>query len=369
MEKKPLTDNRWFRVGLFVALWTVLALADAGSTYVAQLKYDKPVTWELALRRSFKECYAFGFLAIGIVWLCNRVRLESVHFKRWFATHFATSLLFAPTCVALCSWLIAGERSVQDGSILTFSFLFKKLIIHYAVANLIMYWVVVLAHLGWTSYERSRGCELKEAELHRQLVEARLDALRMQINPHFLFNTLHTISALLHEDPEAADRVVARLSELLRSSLDQSKAQEVPLREELAFLDRYLEIEQTRFGERLKVERIIEPGLQEALVPCLILQPLVENAIRHGIEQREETGRLAISARRDNGVLELSVSDNGSGLPEDADAPREGIGLSNTRSRLHHLYGDNQQLELKRAPGGGLEVRITIPYRTAAMAS
>ena len=369
MEKKRLTENRWFRVGLFIALWTVLALAEAGSTYVAQLKYDKPVTWELAFRRSFKEWYAFGFLAIGILWLCNRVRLESVGFKRWFATHFAASLVFAPTCVALCSWLMAGERSVQDGSILTFSYLFNKLIIHYAVFDLIMYWVIVLGHLGWTSYQRSRACDLTEAELHRQLVEARLDALRMQLNPHFLFNTLHTISALLHENPEAADRVVARLSELLRVSLDQSKAQEVPLSEELAFLDRYLEIEQTRFGDRLKVERIIEPGSQDALVPCLILQPIVENAIRHGIEQREEAGRLAISTRRDNGVLNLSVSDNGNGLPEDTDAPREGIGLSNTRSRLHHLYGDKQQLELKRVPGGGLEVRITIPYRTRATAS
>jgi sensor histidine kinase YesM len=143
----------------------------------------------------------------------------------------------------------------------------------------------------------------------------------------------------------------------------------VPLRDELAFLDRYLEIEQTRFGDRLTVERTIEPDSQDALVPCLILQPLVENAIRHGIEQREETGRLAISARRENGVLELSISDNGTGLPEDADARREGIGLSNTRSRLQHLYGDKQQLELKPAPGGGLEARITIPYRTRGMAS
>ncbi len=369
MEKKRLTENRWFRVGLFIALWTVLALAEAGSTYVAQLKYDKPVTWDLALRRSFKEWYALGFLSIGILWLCNRVRLESVQFKKWFATHFIASLVFAPVSVALCSWLMAGERSVQDGSILTFSFLFKKLSIHYAVFELIIYWMVVLGHLGWSSYQRYRDHELEAAELHRQLVEARLEALRMQLNPHFLFNTLHTISALLHENPEAADRVVARLSELLRVSLDQSKAQEVPLSEELAFLDRYLEIEQTRFGDRLKVERIIEPGSQDALVPCLILQPLVENAIRHGIEQREEAGRLAISTRRDNGVLTLSVSDNGNGLPEDADAPREGIGLSNTRSRLHHLYGESQKLELKRVPGGGLEVRITIPYRTRAMAS
>ena len=125
----------------------------------------------------------------------------------------------------------------------------------------------------------------------------RLDALRMQLNPHFLFNALHAISALIHEKPEAADRMIARLSDLLRLSLDQSKPQEVPLREELDFLDHYLDIEQARFEDRLKVDKQIEPATLEALVPYLVLQPLVENAIHHGIEPREDTGHLTIAAR------------------------------------------------------------------------
>jgi two-component system, LytTR family, sensor kinase len=192
----------------------------------------------------------------------------------------------------------------------------------------------------------------------------------MQLNPHFLFNTLHAVSALIHEDPEAADRVVARLSELLRLSLDQTKPQQVPLHEELVFLDRYLEIEQTRFSDRLKVEKQVSPDVERALVPYLILQPLVENAIRHGIEPREDQGKVIISACRSNGMLQLRITDNGAGLVEQDDAgAREGIGLSNTRSRLKHLYGEDYRLELTSAAGGGLEARIDIPYRTEATTS
>jgi len=189
----------------------------------------------------------------------------------------------------------------------------------------------------------------------------------MQLNPHFLFNTLHTISALIHENPEDADRIVARLSELLRVSLEQSDTQEVPLRQELSFLERYLQIEQTRFQDRLAVEMEVEPGLDHVLVPSLILQPLVENAIRHGIEPREDTGRVKIAARRLDGMLELKVSDNGPGLSESEIAPnREGVGLSNTRSRLSHLYGANHRFDLTPASGGGLEARLLIPCRTEA---
>ena len=365
MENISVTRKWLLRIGFCFALCTALALAESASSYLALMKYEKPITWAQALRQPFKTWYAFGVFSFGILWLCKRIPLEPGRFGRWFAKHFVASLVFALAFVTCIAWLIAGERSVHDGSILKFSYLFTKFAIGDTVWFMLMYWTVVMGNLGWRSYQRHREHELEEAELRQQLVAARLDALRMQLNPHFLFNTLHTISALIHENPEAADRVIARLSDLLRQSLDQSKAQEVPLSDELTFLDQYLEIEQTRFGDRLHVEREIDPGLQNALVPYLILQPLVENAIRHGIEQREERGHLAIRAHHDNGVLELSVTDNGSGLPDDAGAAREGIGLSNTRSRLRHLYGDNQRLELKSVPAGGLEARITIPYRTA----
>jgi two-component system LytT family sensor kinase len=158
--------------------------------------------------------------------------------------------------------------------------------------------------------------------------------------------------------------VLVRLSELLRLTLDQSRPQEVALSEEIAFLEGYLEIEQTRFSDRLQIERNVEPETSDALVPFLILQPLVENAIRHGIEPREGIGRLSIRASRSNGTLQLRVTDNGGGLTGGAVRPGEGIGLSNTRSRLRHLYGENYRLELVPAEGGGLEARIDLPFKT-----
>ena len=343
-----------------------MACVSAFESYLAQLKYDKPVSWGLALRRSFKDWYSYGVLAIGIIWYCGRNRLEHGRAGRWVVKHFAGALVFSAAYVATMAWLLTGEPSVQTkGQILTFEFLIKKLALHYLLMNLILYWIVVFGHSGWHYYQRFRERELQTMQLQRELSDAKLEALRMQLNPHFLFNTLHAISALIHENPEAADRVLARLSELLRLSLDQTKAQEVPLREELAFLDRYLEIEQTRFSDRLSIDKEIAPETQEALVPYLILQPLVENAIRHGIEPREEHGKLAIRARRNNGSLELQVTDNGAGLPDKGDrSVREGIGLSNTRSRLRHLYGDKSRLELVSAQGGGLEARIEIPFHT-----
>jgi two-component sensor histidine kinase len=359
MERKSFTRNRWVCVGLLVGLWTVLALSSGVSTYVSQLLYDKPVGWDLAMRRSFKEWYSIGFLAFGILWLCNRVRLQAVGFRRWLVIHLGAAVVFSALCVALVSWLTAGERSVQDGSILTFSFLFKKLGVHYFVWDVMLYWTIVVGHLGWTSFQGYREREVQAAQLQQQLVEARLQALRMQINPHFLFNTLNTVSALIHDNPHAADRMVVRLSELLRRTLDHGETQEIALREEIEFLKGYLEIEEARFGDRLAVELRVEPGTEDLLVPYLLLQPLVENAIRHGIEPREEPGRIEISVRRDGDRLELRVKDNGDGIAH----KREGIGLSNTRWRLAHLYPDNFSFDLINGTSGGLEARIRIPCR------
>src|SRR3989442_698220 len=363
------TAKRLSLIGvLFFGLSTVVALLLSLGTYISGVGVDQPVPLRPLLRQEFKDWYACGALSLGVLWFCGRNRLEPGRMKQWVLVHFAAACAFSAIYTILNCWLIAGEQSIAvPGKILTFSYLLKKTAIHSIVMNVIIYWLVVFGHFGWHYYQRYRERELQAAELGRELVEARLDALRMQLNPHFLFNTLHAISALIHEDPEAADRMVARLSELLRLSLDQSKPQQVPLSEEMAFLDRYLEIERTRFGERLKIEKQVELDTQTALVPFLLLQPLVENAIRHGIEPREQGGHVAIAARRNNGLLELRVRDDGAGLPRGAGAPaRQGIGLSNTQSRLRHLYGENFRFELADLPEGGLEARIAIPYHTEA---
>jgi signal transduction histidine kinase len=351
---------------VFVGAWTALALLAAAEIYVAQLHWDKPVTWTLAMRRAFKEFYSYAFLSLGVLWLCNRMPLQAGRRARWIAQHMAGGLLFSLAHVALVSLLEAGELSVQTGEVLTFRYLFHMLAFNLTCSNLFKYWIFVLGHLGWQYYRRYRERELQAAALATELVQARLQALRMQINPHFLFNTLNAISALIHENPNAADRMIVRLSGLLRETLDRGDVQEVPLREEIDFLKSYLEIEQMRFPDRLTVTFEIEPKSNELLVPHLILQPLVENALRHGIMPREEAGRIEISARVVDGEhLELKVRDNGNGLsPANGTPEREGIGLKNVRSRLAQLYGGAQEFTLGNASGGGVEARIRIPCCT-----
>jgi LytS/YehU family sensor histidine kinase len=209
-----------------------------------------------------------------------------------------------------------------------------------------------------------RDRQVQAAELESLLHEAQLQALRNQLNPHFLFNTLHSIAELVHENPPLAEQLILRLGELLRKVLASSVAQEVPLGEELDFIKAYIEIEQMRLGERLRVEWDIAPDLADAKVPALILQPLVENAIQHGIAPSDQPGTLVIRARRDDGFLHLQVRDSGPGLIADTDTRPDGIGLSNTEARLQRLYGAMQRFEL--TSDNGLTVNLRVPLATTS---
>ena len=228
--------------------------------------------------------------------------------------------------------------------------------------EMMTYWAIVgLSHaLRYHSEAQDRALRTSQLETH--LAEARLEALQRQLQPHFLFNTLNTISALMHRDVNAADNMIAKLSDLLRISLYNVGVQEVPLNQELDFLSKYLEIEQTRFRDRLTVVFDVQPETLDALVPNLVLQPLVENAIKHGIGPRAAPGQIEIRSRRLGSMLELEIKDNGVGLSAArlTDFNR-GIGLGNTRSRLQHLYGSSHRFEFRQPPGGGLSVLIAIP--------
>ena len=206
--------------------------------------------------------------------------------------------------------------------------------------------------------------ERRTLELETRLTQANLLALKMQLQPHFLFNTLNAISSLIHENPKAADDMVGSLSQFLRTTLEVSSENEVPLRKELDFVDRYLEIQQTRFGDRLRIHREVEAGIMDALVPPLILQPLAENAIRYGIEPREAGGTVSIRAARTGSALRLEVSDDGAGF-KGGELLRagNGIGLSNTKTRLQELYGDRHQFKLTANQPAGACVKIEIPVR------
>jgi two-component sensor histidine kinase len=220
------------------------------------------------------------------------------------------------------------------------------------------YLAIVCAAHALHFYRRSQERERLEASL----AKARLEALKMQLQPHFLFNSLNAITALVHKDADAAEEMLAALADLLRLTLETSGDQELPLQRELKFVESYLAIEHVRFGDRLRFQLDIDPETRGALVPNFLLQPLVENAVRHGLEPRSGEGLLTVEAKRDRETLRLAVSDNGVGLPNAA-APPEGIGLRNTRERLRELYGDKASLDLRNAKG--LRVEVSLPFHLA----
>ncbi|MDQ3282130.1 MAG: histidine kinase [Acidobacteriota bacterium] len=223
------------------------------------------------------------------------------------------------------------------------------------------YWLILLAFYAWDYLRESRAQAVRAAEIAERAARAELDALRAQLDPHFLFNTLNSISSLMYTDIDAADRMMTRLGELLRIAMERNAEQEVPLREELAIASRYVEIEKIRFEERLTVDFDIAPDALDVRVPPLLLQPLVENAIRHGISKRPDGGRLAVRARLENGTLNIRVTDDGISILAD----RERVGLGNTRARLRTLYGDAASLRLARADDHGTVAEIILPQRRA----
>jgi LytS/YehU family sensor histidine kinase len=212
-------------------------------------------------------------------------------------------------------------------------------------------------------YGKYRERELRAAQLESGLTRAHLQLLKSQLHPHFLFNTLNAISSLIHTDVESADRVIARLGDLLRLALDDFGAQEAPLARELEVVRSYLEIEQARLGPRLKVRVHADPDVGEALTPTFLLQPLVENAIRHGVAPRAGPGRVDVRAWREHDRLCLEVRDDGPGISPE---PGRGVGLSNTRARLQHLYGVEQRLDVRNDPCGGCVATVTMPFREQA---
>jgi len=236
-----------------------------------------------------------------------------------------------------------------------------------AALDVLVYWSLVALCQAITNFRSSQERERRAAELEARFTSAKLQALRMQINPHFLFNTLNSIAALVYVNPRAADEMLGDLSELLRRSLDSMEEQEIPLAQELEFIGAYLRIEQKRFGERLRLEQSVPDELMKALVPALILQPLVENAIRHGIEPRRGPGLISIEAKQEDKHLRLIVRDNGRGLPgaDVNSSVRRGIGLANTQARLQGLYGRDQSFSFGRAEPQGCRVDIHLPFHLA----
>jgi sensor histidine kinase YesM len=238
-------------------------------------------------------------------------------------------------------------------------------VLSHALMDFQRYWYIVLITQAISYYGKYRERELQSSQLEAQLALAQLEVLKIQLEPHFLFNTLNSIAALARYDGEAAENMTLQLSDLLRSSLDAMGVHEVPLSRELTLLQKYIDIQQMRFQDRLTVEMDIAPNTLSALVPNMILQPLVENAIRHGIGPRSAPGHVRITSRVVFDELWLEIADDGVGLTRfDGSIPPEGVGLRNTRARLQQLYTHDHRLIVEDAPGGGCVIKIHIPFRT-----
>lgn len=343
--------------------WTIFGLFMAGQVYFVSVRFGKGMAWSLALLSEMLYAYLWAALTPLVVWLGRRYRLERQHLAGRLALHVPASLLFAMLHKAIYGIAILHIRAQASGSPVTGEAFFQQ-VMTFLDYGVLLYWMIISIDYAVDYYRRYQEKALRAAQLETQLAHAQLQALKMQLQPHFLFNTLNAISVLIQKDPELARQTLGRLSDLLRTTLDSGGVQFVTLGAELAFLDRYLQIERTRFGDRLQVEMAIAAETTAALIPNLILQPLVENAIRHGVSGQRGPAILKISAQRHNGNLHLEVRDNGRGLPPAFDpAGQTGIGLRNTRGRLEQLYGRDYRLTLANAEAGGTIVALDIPYR------
>jgi two-component system, LytTR family, sensor kinase len=316
--------------------------------------------------------YVWALLAPVIIGITRRFPLERGKWVRSLPVHLIAVFVVTAVHIGVFEWFrISLHHLLWTGDPMkaTWWSQVTKTFLQNFDYEMMAYWAIVAVYSAVQYHGEAQDRALKASRLDAQLAEAQLQALQRQLHPHFLFNTLNAISALMHRDVEAADQMLARLSDLLRIALDQRGQQEVPLKDELEFLQKYLEIEQARFGDRLTVEFVIDPETLDAQVPNLILQPLVENSIRHAVAVRIEPGHIAVKAKRAGDTLELSVRDNGPGMPPGRlAAPARGLGLSNTRSRLERLYGAAQHLTFAEPPGGGLIVTVSLPFRAEEIA-
>jgi two-component system LytT family sensor kinase len=357
----------WRKWLFWFILWTLLGLTEAARLYIRYNVTKVIIPWPQAVSWGLLDFYLWGVLSPLVVWAARWLPFERGKWIKSLMGHIVLSL--AISLIQLFFYtIIYYEMNIHifhtpESGTLIFLNLYVTFIRSMINTALMIYFIIAFVSYTIINYQRYRDEELRLAELEGKLALAQLEALKMQLHPHFLFNTLNSISALVRSDPEAADRMVARLGELLRITLDSEGHQEVPLKNEVDFLNRYLDIQKMRFGDRLNIKMEIPPELLDALVPNLILQPIVENAIQHGIARLTDSGRLRISARRDKDTLCLSVEDNGPGMKAgEADKSRNGRGMSNTAARLERMYGKQQQLTFKYEEGQGMQVAIEIPF-------
>ena len=349
--------NRWAHWIAAILLWSTLGVLFA-------LPGLSSSNWSPTLLGSLAQWWAWGLVAPLLFWADARLPFKEHQLGMRVLAHLLASvpltILYFYVFIALRVFLGLGAWSALPhplSLLKTFSLLWSWLV----------YWVIFGVIQTFQYYEHYRTSELRLERMERNFSQARLNALRMQLDPHFLFNALNTVSSQVERNPRLARTMIEHLGDLLRLSLDARDRQEILLAEELAFLDHYVAIQKIRFAENLRIEIQVASDVKYALVPCLIVQPLVENAIRHGISRRASGGTVTVIARHGPGQLEIRVADDGVGLPTGWTLETSsGMGLSVTRERILGLYPDgNSSFSVRPRSGGGTEVEISLPLRFA----
>jgi two-component system, LytTR family, sensor kinase len=372
LSQQPLPADRstrktpWWQA---LAFWTLVVLVSSTRSELL----DRTQTWDQALRLSiaFWSVWALlcplvlrldrglpldRWLPAGRDQLTKRLALRlllhlplslvvtTIHAYLSFAASAILQTPFAPSPIA--SGLLNTITRATTGS------------------SILVYWAIVAIAIAFDAQRHAADRRIKALELEKLLAESRFDTLRTRLHPHVLFNALNAVSAHVETDPRQARWILEQFGSMLRLSLEHDREPEIPLERELAYVECYLDLQKVRFEDRFEVITKVDPDVLDAYVPTFILQPLVENALRHGVLTRSTPGQILIEACREDGALRLSVRDDGPGLPADWDAAGgSGVGLTNTRERLHRLYGKDQSLDIAATPGSGVHVALTLPFR------
>jgi len=353
------------RATLLFLGWTLVSIIFAGISYAAAIgKNNKEFGFISALRLNLVQFYVWAVLSPLVFRFSRRFPIELRPLNvRNLLLYFPALISFAGIHQVIhlaVLWSITPRWRQKYPALID---CYRAYFAFGFYIDLIIALLIVIAVHALLYYQSFRASELAQSSLKTDLAQAQLRALKMQLHPHFLFNTLHSISSLVLEDPPKANSMIARLGDFLRLTVDNSDQQLVTLKEETEFLRCYLDIEQVRFGDRLTVTFELEPQTLSAQVPHLILQPMVENAIQHAIAPRSTRGHINIEAKRLNSLLRVAISDSGPGISSNANLPwKQGVGLTNVRTRLQQIYGPDFRFELMNTKGGGVTAFMEIPF-------
>lgn len=346
-------------------LLSFVGIAMSLALWVSRLSTNQPLTIWVALYSHLVRMQIWVALSPVIVWLDRRWSAGGRVWAPLMARHFAAAVALATvghTAVfGTLTWALTLVGFGEPESLVS---VVSSIWLSNGVVGVIVYKMILTTHFTFDYYAKYREEQLRSANLEAQLSEARLQALRMQLHPHFLFNTLNSISSLILDDPHTAVRMVSRLGDFLRLTLEHDGSESVPLDREIEFLERYLEIEKIRFRDRLRVTVAVEPATLRARVPSLILQPVIENAIQHGIARRAAAGRIEVRARRIDDRLHIEILDDGPGVSsaKSNGNGHNGVGLANTRIRLDQMFPQSAHLVLASRPEGGAVATLDLPF-------